>query len=264
MDALHPLLPHILVVGANADVNDILSTALQEEGYTISCVPSLDEALRVLKTQTFPLILADLYTGRSRHSFTQAHILRRRAQSIPIGLLTTQNILPEEARREGFAFLMQMPFDLDELFAKVAAALHPVLTPEQQRQAEVVQCYFAILNERDWEAVAALCTDDVSFYPPVDSQVARTRKLTGSKVFCAYIAEATRDFTFRMRVESIYPRRRGLMALYEMHSILPGAATFQQSQGVALFHFQGEAISLIGIRPKRPKAAEPGQQAQAG
>jgi CheY-like chemotaxis protein len=264
MDALYPSQPHILVVEANADVNDILCTALQEEGYTTSCVPSLDEALEALKTQSFPLILADLYAGKSRHSFTQAHILRRRVRPIPVGLLTTQNVSQEEARREGFAFLLQMPFDLDDLFANVASALHPVLTSEQQRQAEVVQRYFAILNERDWEAVAALCMDDVSFYPPLDSQFARTRRLTGSKVFCAYLAEATRHFTFRMRVESIFPRRRGLMALYEMHSLLPGSPTAQQSQGVALFHFQGEAISQIGIRPKRAGATELGQHAQAG
>lgn len=265
LDALPPYPPpHILLVEANPDVTDILYAALQEEGYALSSVNSLDEALEALKTQTFPLILTDLYAGRSRHSFAQAHILRRRAQPIPIGLLTTQNILPEEARREGFAFLVQMPFDLDDLFAQVAAVLHPTLTPEQQRQAEAVQRYFAAINERDWEAMAALCAEDVAYYPPLDSRFARMRKLTGRRAFYAYVEEATRHVAFRLLQEGIYPRRKGLMALYEMRSLLPGSDTPQHMQGVTLFHFQGESISQLGVRFKRPKANEPGQQAQAG
>ncbi len=264
MDTLAPSHPPILLIEANSDLTDILCAALHEEQYGITCVASLDEALELLRTQTFPLILADLYAGRSRHSFTQAHILRRRAQPIPIGLLTTQNVLQEEARREGFAFLVQMPFDLDDLLAQVAAALHPPLTPEQQRQAEVVRRYLTALNERDWEALAALCTDDVAYYPPSDSQFAKTRKLTGRKAFYAYVEESTRHLTFRVSQADIYPRRKGLMATYTMQSMLPGSNTSQQSQEVALFHFQGEALSQIGIRPKRADKIGLDQQRRAG
>src|SRR5579885_2352347 len=105
----------ILVVEPDDDLREALHTTLQEEGYQVSIAASLQHALSAVDEQSFHLILADIFVGRSPHSFTEAHILRRHVHPTPLAVLTTQQIDQEEAARQKFAFIAQMPFDLAEL-----------------------------------------------------------------------------------------------------------------------------------------------------
>src|SRR5262245_40434165 len=85
-----PSQSRLLVVTGNYRLRTIISSILAEEGYAFNGVASLEEALTEVAERPYALVLADLYAGASRHSFTPAHILRRRTQPIPVGLLTDQ------------------------------------------------------------------------------------------------------------------------------------------------------------------------------
>jgi CheY-like chemotaxis protein len=233
-------------VEPNLDIQGILRQLFAEEGYDACFVSSVQEALPLVDEGMFQLILADVFVGRSRHSFTEAHILRRRALPTPTALMTTQNVLLEEVRREGFAFLMRKPFDLEELLSEIAHALQRPLTPEQQRQAWLVERYFAAVNEREWEALADLCTEDVAYYPPARNAPPAAKKITGKAAFSAYLAYLVRHIPFCIEEELVYARRKGLAARYMIHAVSPESVT-EHLAGALLFHFADNHISQIGV-----------------
>jgi CheY-like chemotaxis protein/ketosteroid isomerase-like protein len=246
MNTLSPIQVRLLVVEPNPDIQGILREIFTEEGYDASFVPSMQEALSLVDKEVFQLILADLFVGRSKHSFTEAHILRRRALPTPTALMTTQNLLFEEVQRDGFVFLIHKPFDLEELLAEITRALQRPLTPEQQRQALLVERYFAALNERDWQGVADLCTEDVVYYPPGDDLPPSARKIKGKAAFCAHLEQLAQHMAFRIEEELVYPRRKGLAARYMNHAV--GAdSTTEHYTGAILFHFAGECIRQIAV-----------------
>jgi CheY-like chemotaxis protein len=135
MDSPSPR-PRVLAVVEDADLQVAFHTLLSDEGYTPRVVSGLEDALSAVAEEPFDLIVAQLYVGQRKTSLTPAHILRRRIQPIPIGLLTTQVRLPADVASEGFAFVMPMPFDLNDLLTAIAAALASEWTSERERQAE--------------------------------------------------------------------------------------------------------------------------------
>ena len=130
--------PRLLVVARDSDLRDVFGTLLREEGYELQVASTLDEALALAEQMAFALVLTDLYAGTSPHAFTPSHILRRRVQPTPVGLLTTAARLDamDTAR---FAFVQRMPFDLETLLGDIASALDTPLRAERRRQAEVVR-----------------------------------------------------------------------------------------------------------------------------
>src|SRR5690348_1200717 len=122
----------ILVLEPDDALRSLLAEMLREEGYQVSVAASLAEGLVWVETQSFALILANLFAGRyPAGSFTPAHTLRRRVQPTPVGLLMTQPLSAEEAQRAGFAFVLSLPFELEDLFSLVAVALHRSFTTVQ-------------------------------------------------------------------------------------------------------------------------------------
>src|SRR5690242_8352498 len=142
-------LPRILIVERDDELLQALATLLQGEGYEVSTTSSLEGALKQLDRQVFSLALVDLFIGHSPHTFTEGHILRRRAHPTPVGLLTTQDLAPEEAIHQGFAFLLREPFEIEDLLSLVATTINQPLSPEQEHQAEIVRCFFTALQNAD-------------------------------------------------------------------------------------------------------------------
>jgi CheY-like chemotaxis protein len=241
-------LPSILVVERDDELRDVLTTLLTEEGYKVHPISSLAEALRLLDEQVFHLVLADLFFGRSPHAFREAHILRRRAHPIPVGLLTTQNLAPEEATCQGFAFLLREPFEINDLLARVATAINQPLSPDQQALAEIVWRFFTALQDADWQTLATLCTENLAYYPPTNALSARSRKIHGLRTYLSY-AEATRhempDSRFSMI--TLFARPKGLAARYQVSWVAVDGIV-RRVVGTSLFHFQGARISQIGNR----------------
>jgi CheY-like chemotaxis protein len=237
----------ILVVEPDDDLREVLQTFLQEEGYQVISVASLQQALSAVDEQSFHLVLADVFVGRSPHSFTEAHILRRHVHPAPLAVLTTQQIDQEQAARHKFAFMARMPFDLDELLALVAAQFNHPLSAEQQRQAAVVRRFFAEMDADDWETLKTLCTDDITFFPPAKMPFDPSRRVRGLDAYLTYLREAKRFYPGHVTEDVvIYARPRGLAARYQASWRLPNFTT-QRLAGTSLFHFQGERIRQIGV-----------------
>ena len=155
-------------------------TFTREEGYALTVVSSLEEVPTQFDGETFALVLADVFVGRApAGSFTPAHQLRRLVYPTPVSLLMTLPWSPEEAERAGFAFVLPMPFDLEDLLAQVATTLQRSLSEEDHQRIRVVERYFAALEREDWQAMLDLCTEDVAFYPLASSPRRTVRQMQG-------------------------------------------------------------------------------------
>lgn len=254
--------PWLLLVEPDAELREILGDLLHEEGYDLQIAATLQEALALLDSRTFAFVLSDLFAGVSKHAFTQAHILRRRANPIPVGLLTTNPPRdPETLTQAGFACVIPMPFDLDAFLITLASCINQSLTLDQQRQAETVQCYFDALTAGDWEAVLALCTEEVAYYPPANSRITTERKLSGKAAYRAYLAASIPQYPGYVCQEVMtYARPKGLAVCYR-YGWLPRGAAPAYGVGNVLFHFEGDLISQIGVHLP---AARPGEASSTG
>jgi hypothetical protein len=183
--------------------------------------------------------------GRSRHSFTEAHLLRR-AQRTPLALLTTQPLEPEDVARQGFAFLIRAPFDLELLLAMVALTIDRPLTPEKLRKAELVRQAHGTIEARDWTTLATLGTQDVTMYPPAKRNFSARRRIRGFDAVRAYLEEQlVRLPLFTFEEMLISSRPKGLAVRYEA-SWIPQRERKQRMTGVLLHRFRGRQIAQIG------------------
>jgi len=241
--------PAILVVAPDQELQTILREVLTEEGYVVVAVASLEEASQQIDERAFALILADLFVGPSKHAFTPAHLLRRRAWPTPMGLLSAvPSLSPEAAHAAGFACMISMPFELSEFLAVVAAVLHQPLTPEQERQAEVVQRFLDALSAEDWEVVGELCTPDVLYHPPRASIVTSSVRVYGRDALRAHGQAAAKHYMLVFfNALSVYARPHGLAARYTGHWTTPQGERLRLA-GTMLFHFSVDnRIRQIGV-----------------
>ena len=253
--------PRVLVVQENAAIRLALIELLTEEGYAAFSAASLQEALALLDEYLFDLILADLYVGQSPHSFTEAHVLRRRAHATPLGILATQPLPPEDAASQGFAFLMRAPFDVELLLAMTALTIDQPLTPGKLRKAEVVQHYHAAIAASDWQTLARLCTEDVTLYPPakLSPQAFRClRRLRCLADVSACVAEQAPPL--QLRGDAHRSRPRGLVVRYTA-TWIAAEARRERMTGVALYHFRGRRGRRLAWDGHRAAACAAGRRA---
>jgi ketosteroid isomerase-like protein len=154
-----------------------------------------------------------------------------------------------EAQRAGFAFVLWLPCELEDLLSLVAEALHHSFTAEQERQADVVRRYLAAQAAEDWESLLALCLPDVRYYPAPASVGTTARRLQGQTALRAY-GEATAQHLHQVSHADLclYARPKGLVAQYTSQWFTSDGRRQQVSTRL-LFHFVGESISQIGVRP---------------
>lgn len=115
----------LLIVEDSAEIRETLELMLTEEGYDVSMAPDLPHAFTILQTQAFNLVLTDLFTFSQIDPLQSVSALRARVAPVPIGVISGWPVDPEYAKRQGFAFLLMKPFELEELLACVAACLTP-------------------------------------------------------------------------------------------------------------------------------------------
>jgi DNA-binding response OmpR family regulator len=261
---LHP--PRILVVEHDQGIAELLSTFLEREEYEPQLAPSLEIALERIDEQVFHLVLTDLFVERPRYPFRRVRRLLQYCPPTPAGLMTGWQVSPEEARRQGFDFLLQKPFDLDLALAQIATSLSQSLTSEQEVQAELAGHFFEALEARNQEALERLLMDDITYYLPSHLAFPPGGKVRGRAAYLAYLLEAFnryRDPAFDEVL--LYPRPRGIAARYCLHWRATDG-TRQQMAGATLFHFQGDRIRQIGIRlnNQRLRVLQEKQQGQPG
>ena len=115
----------VLVIDPDATIRELLTSCLEDEGYVVRAAGGLADALRLLRTGQFDLILADLFriaTRSESHSPSQA--LMDAAPDVPLVLCTT---LPDAADLEfwhhGLAGVILKPFAIDDLYSCLAQVL---------------------------------------------------------------------------------------------------------------------------------------------
>lgn len=236
----------ILVVEDDDDLRDTLSIILQDHGYTVVTASSREAALVEADRQAFGFILTDLLVRGEGDRLQTAERLRERAFPTPVGILTGWRLSEAGVVSRGFVWLMGKPFDVEQLVTEIAAQLEVPLTAEEQRQAEVVQAYFAALSARDWNALAALCTDEVVYVLPGPAPFAG--EVRGKEAFQRYTEETYQHFPgARFDEVRVYALPEGLVARYVGHWQATDGG-FRQQAGAVVIRFTGEKIKQIGVR----------------
>jgi CheY-like chemotaxis protein len=250
MDALVLSPPRVLVLEGERALQFLLLFVLREAGYAMSSAFTLEAAWAALEHETFALILADVPVGGTHPgSFMPAHQLRRRAQPTPVGLLMTHPVTAEEARQAGFAFVLPMPFDLDDLVALVAATLQTPLGPTHERYASLVERFLSALERDDQSALLSSCSEEVTWYRLTSSLGTTARRIQGKHAFATYVAtRAASRLQQTILNLQCYALPRGLVACYTEVWVTP-EGYWRREATTALFHFDGDQIAQIGVRP---------------
>ncbi len=236
---------HVVIVEETPEIRDLLAAVLGDAGYEARFARSADEAHALLATQPCDLLLADLSARPGDDPFASVRALRRQAAPRPVGLITRWAVTAGEAERQGFAFLAPMPFDLDRLLLAIATSIALPLGPAQERQAHIVRQYFAALEAHAWDALLALCADDIRYVLPDPAPFATT--LRGKAAFRAYTVETFRHFpTTRFTDVQPYATPHGIAARY-CGSWQPAEGDEMRQDGATLFAFEGDRIAQIGV-----------------
>lgn len=235
----------VLIVDYDDDIRGALRFLLQDAGYDVIDASSLDAALALIDQESVQLILAESFLGRRNDALAMLQTLQQRAAPTPVGLITAWNVSMTEAQQAEFAFVVTMPFDIDQLLSHIAASLSLPLTEEQQRQAQVVRQYFAALTARDWDALMDLCTDDVTYILPGPAALAGTQ--VGKQAFRAYSEETFAQFLdTRFEDVHVYASPSGLASRYRGTWRMPDGSE-PVLMGAVHFQFTGDHIKQIGV-----------------
>ncbi len=244
----------ILVVEDDLDMRETMQMALEEEGYQVTTAPSLQHALDLIETQTFHLILSDLFAKTPERPLDTAAPLVERAYPTGVGVVSGWRVSEEEIARSGVCFCLSKPFDLDSLLTTIAAALALPLLAEQQALVPIVSRYFDLLTARAWDQFADLCTDDVVYILPGTGPFAR--EVIGKAALRAFTEETFGQFpNARFDQVRVYSTPNGLAARYHGAWTMPDGRAEEQG-GAVVFAFEGTRISRIGVRLNHERLAQ--------
>lgn len=256
--------PRVLVVEAEPTLRQALMRLLTEEGYAAAGVATLDEAWAIVNYRSFALILADLIVGKSLHSFTPAHILRRHTPTIPLGIVTDEEISPWDERWSAFAFTLSKPLETTRLLTEIAACLHKPFSRAQARQAEVVRRFVEAIAARGRSRLLSLCTEDVKYIPPETFPRLTAGHMEGKRALEAYTSSVWQDAPrLRLEVTGIYTRPRGLALRYLRFAPTADNRWAWQEQ-TEVFQFVGDYISQIGLPDYEKPLPQSNQMSQVG
>lgn len=122
---------NILVVDDEAQITRVLKTTLSSQGYGIRTASDGEEALQLMKDWTPDLIVTDLRMPNMDGLQLCRHI--RTESRIPIIVLSVkgEEKIKVEALDAGADDYITKPFSVNELLARVRAALRRAMTPPQ-------------------------------------------------------------------------------------------------------------------------------------
>jgi len=115
-----PVAKRVLVVDDDASIREMLSTALEDDGYEVVPAINGEDALSVCTRWRPDVIVLDLMMP-VMDGWTFAKRLRE-TDEIPIVVLSAATDLVRQAKSLGAAAVVGKPFDLDQLLPKVARA----------------------------------------------------------------------------------------------------------------------------------------------
>lgn len=116
--------PWVVVVDDEASILDVLQTALQEAGFTVTCVRHPDRVMDEMARCEPSIFLIDI-TLPSRNGIDLARELRSNGfGGAPMIAISASHIMTRAARHSGlFQVVLDKPLDLDTLLESIAQAL---------------------------------------------------------------------------------------------------------------------------------------------
>ena len=128
----------ILVVDDEAQIARVLKATLTAQGYSIRTASDGDDAVQAMKTWTPDLVITDLRMP-NMDGVELCRYLRAKS-NIPIIVLSVKNEerIKIEALDAGADDYVTKPFSVNELLARVRAALRRIATPRQE-QPDVIE-----------------------------------------------------------------------------------------------------------------------------
>jgi ketosteroid isomerase-like protein/CheY-like chemotaxis protein len=253
---MEPDNPRILVIDDDVDILKSIEWLLEDAEYLPTLARTLEAGRYILDTTGCHCVVMDLFGHDLAQSIPLAKEVRQQAFPTPVGIMTAHHIPPEQDELREFAFVLAKPFQIDEFLSLIAASLNTPLTAEQHAQAIIVHQYFAALSNRDWDGVAALCTDDVVFASPGETPL--STHITGKAAFRQYTEQTLEAFPEAVfTTMHIYPTPTGLAARYQASWQPPQSTQRHAFSGGILLRFRGEQIMQIGVRLNRAALQPP-------
>lgn len=236
----------VLIVEDDEDIGQALEAFLADEGYRTVVARTSEAAAAQIDERAFSIVLADVLPSDTADILHTVDALRQHAYPMPVILVTAWRLDEEEVTRRGFRALVTKPFDVEHLLVTIAACLARPLSAEQERQAKVVRRYFATLSAKEWGALAALCTEDVTYVLPGTSSFAHA--ITGREAFRSFSEMTFQQFPDAQFGDiGVYATPLGLAARYSGLWHTPDGTQVRQS-GAVIFRFTGDKIEHIGIQ----------------
>jgi DNA-binding response OmpR family regulator len=121
----HRHAPHarVLLVEDDRAIGEVVALILGEEGYRVDVARRPADALGVLRRRTYDLVLTDLFGATVESGLAAIRPLAESAAPAPVGICTGHGLSAAAAHEAGYAFLLQKPFEVDDLLGRVGAAL---------------------------------------------------------------------------------------------------------------------------------------------
>ncbi|MEO6596039.1 MAG: HD domain-containing phosphohydrolase [Planctomycetota bacterium] len=109
----------ILLVDDEADALVALGRILEGAGFTVVCASSLRQAVAVMRSEQFHLVLTDLYLGDTDFGYEITQVARERRPHTPVVLLTGRPSFDnaQEAMRSHVADMVVKPVEASKLLA---------------------------------------------------------------------------------------------------------------------------------------------------
>lgn len=124
-------MPNILIIDDDVSINDMISEALETEGYFVQKAYSGTEALMLLSAEKPDLILLDLMLPG-----ITGEVLLSKITGIPVIIVSAKADIADKVGllRNGAADYITKPFNIQELLARVAVQLRRNITSSEKNK----------------------------------------------------------------------------------------------------------------------------------
>jgi CheY-like chemotaxis protein len=211
---MHPGMARLLLLEDDVDSLEILELVLQGAGFDVVPMTNIKDARKQLERGVFDLVLADVMVGSASiaDSWQLVTELAQLARPTRLGLITGWPLSAELISSLDLAFVIKKPCGRSELIAKLAATLDlPALTDGKR---SLMHAYFQRLQDRAYQELGDLCTDDVVYQFP-GTHPKFSNEIRGREAFLAFTHQTLEGFREpSFEVGAMRPLPNGAMVEY--------------------------------------------------
>jgi CheY-like chemotaxis protein/ketosteroid isomerase-like protein len=245
-------MPRVLVADEDLDTREILASLLREEGYEVVVADSAATALLALDEARFDAALIDSMQSLPDNPFGAAEQIAQAALPTPVLLHTAWSApFARNPAAAGFAGVLFKPAQTTDLLLSISSAVGNALPRTSAAEVETAHAWFERLTARDWDGLAALCSEEVVYLLPGESKLSAT--VEGRKKLRDFAEQTFAHFpSARFTEVAVYRTPEGLAASY-LGSWQDGGARHEQP-GRVIFRFDAQGLvcrAQVGINTER-------------